>query len=202
MRLVICSQNENIEYTCRLSISYRYECVIVRPVLLMESFLKIFLILSCHCFNFSNAFVSLLMSLCWSKMWHCTFIHVACCCLLRGTCHKSEVSPFNIHYSLYSVNPPITMADVPQFPTVNPSEGSDSVVAASSKVAGTVDCDDSPPMSPPRPCHTPPIPWSRQNLRQTTHHHPWTLAQRRQKHLMQDLLRRRQLQELLGPMML
>ena len=75
----------------------------------------------------------------------CTFIHVACCCLLRGTRHNSEVSPFNIHYSLYSVNPPITMANVPQFPTVYASVGYDSVVAASSEVAGTVDCDDSPP---------------------------------------------------------
>ena len=174
-------------------------------MLVMESFLKIFLILSFHCFYISNAFVSLLTSLCWSKMRHCTFIHVACCCLLRGTRHKSEVSLFNIHYSLYSVNPPITMADVPQFPTVNASEGSDSVVAASSKVAGTVDCDDSPPPCLPLPsCHPRPIPWSRRNLGRSTHHphHPWTLTQRRQRGLMQDLLGQRQLQELLGPMML
>ena len=159
MRLVICSQNENIEYLCHLSISYRYECVIVCPVLVMESCLKIFLNLSCHCFYISNAFLSLLTSLCRLKMQHCTFIHVACCCLLRGTHHNSEVSPFNIHYSLYSVNPPITMVDVPQFPTVNASEGSDSVVAASSEVAGTVDCDDSSPPCLPLPlCHSHPIP--------------------------------------------
>ena len=154
---IICSQNENIEYMCHLSISYRYECVIVYPVLLMESFLKIFLILSCHCFNISNAFVSLLTLLCRSKMQRCTFIHVACCCLLRGTCHNSEVSCYNIQYSPYYVIPPITMADVPQFPTVNASEGSNPVVAASSKLAGTVDCDDSPHVSP-SPHHPCPIP--------------------------------------------
>ena len=110
---------------------------------LSHSFLSLLQLFQCICVI---ADVSLLVK---NAMLH---FH-PCSMLLsfEGAQDYSEVSPYNIHYSPNSVNPPITMVDFPQIPTVNASEGSDSVVAASSEVAGTVDCDDSPPPCLPLP---------------------------------------------------